>query len=146
MCTHTQSTGTSYFYLLCFRSDMYHILRISIVSEAKVNQTYFKHRTMAHQEGSLEALATWQPPWKVSQQATRNMSSGCVVLDRIILNIFDLFVWRKVQKVLKNWQVEADNIAVAWLQVLRISILLSSASPQPLLSLPILACWLWRCY
>jgi hypothetical protein len=58
------------------------------------------------------------------------MSSGCVVLDRIILNIFDLFVWRKVQKVLKNWQVEADNIAVAWLQVLRISILLSSASPQ----------------
>jgi len=39
---------------------------------AKVNKTYFKHRTMAHQEGSLEAL---------------------------------------VQKVLKNWQVEADNIA-----------------------------------
>mmetsp|Transcript_16938 Transcript_16938/g.20803 ORF Transcript_16938/g.20803 Transcript_16938/m.20803 type:complete len:250 (-) Transcript_16938:14-763(-) len=38
---------------------------------AKVNQTYFKHRAMAHQEGSLEAL---------------------------------------VQKVLKNWQVEADHI------------------------------------
>ena len=28
--------------------------------EAKVNKTYFKHRTIVHQEGSLEALASWQ--------------------------------------------------------------------------------------
>ena len=42
---------------------------------ARVNKTYFNHRSMAHHEGSLEAL---------------------------------------VQKIVKNWQVEADHIAAPW--------------------------------
>mmetsp|Transcript_16645 Transcript_16645/g.19846 ORF Transcript_16645/g.19846 Transcript_16645/m.19846 type:complete len:139 (+) Transcript_16645:3-419(+) len=46
--------------------------RFGLPDYAKVNKTYFQHRTMAHHEGSLEAL---------------------------------------VQKIVKNWQVEADNIA-----------------------------------
>eukprot|EP00438_Fugacium_kawagutii_P018781 Skav201310 [mRNA] locus=scaffold1490:85453:99353:- [translate_table: standard] len=54
--------------------------RFGLPDYAKVNKTYFQHRTMAHHEGSLEALATW----------------------------FNLV---NVQKIVKNWQVEADNIA-----------------------------------
>lgn len=73
-----------------------------------MNKTYFKHRTMAHQEGSLEALATC--PIGVDIGLARR--TGQIFVESNHSGTPHLALV-KVQKVLKNWQVEADNIAVA---------------------------------
>ena len=43
--------------------------------EAKVNTTYFNHRTIAHQEGSLEALVSWHI-WR----------DGCVFMNCVAIH------------------------------------------------------------
>ena len=106
---------------------------IYIVSKAKVNQTYFKHRTMAHQEGSLEALATWhQPTWKkIYRLPEACASSGrCVVLDKLIWNcLFDPARYRR------SWRTGKWKLIT--LPLLGFKCFGFHPRPQPVLSLPL---------